>query len=512
MSVKLNAITRSLSAKAALVALIVTKGGVLQASTTDPGAGSWKMIVLSSASQVPVPAPAPVTDAGYLAELSAVKTAQSSISTKQRQAVDYWNQGGVLNWNQILLGLVAGADLPPEPNPDDSYSFPSAATPFAFPQYPFANPPYAARSYSYIAVATYEALKSAWYYKYLYNRPTPYNVDKSISALSPGSDLPGYPSEDAVVSAVNQTLLSVLFPTQVALINQKAAEQQQAAVLSGRASASDIAAGIALGQAVAAIFVTRAGQDGMKNATGTQAQWDAIAAAAIARGEIPWKSLEIPPRPPMLPFFGSVQTWMMTSQDVLNSRPGPPPSTSSTQMQSELAEVRAAVKNITRAQAATSYKWADGASSPTPPGHWNFIADNYLQTANFSEVRVARALALVNMALHDAAVACWDTKYAYFNPRPTQLDPSLRTEIALPNFPSYESGHSVFSGAAATVLSYLFPQGANYFAAQRDEAAMSRLYSGIHFRSDIEIGKTHGNAVGAFAVKFAQTDGADSGQ
>ena len=118
-------------------------------------------------------------------------------------------------------------------------------------------------------------------------------------------------------------------------------------------------------------------------------------------------------------------------------------------MQQELAEVRNAVKHLTRAQAAISYKWADGASSPTPPGHWNFIADTYIERANFSEVRAARALALVNMALHDAAIACWDTKYTYFNPRPTQLDPKLRTAIALPNCPSYESGHSVFSGAAA---------------------------------------------------------------
>lgn len=477
---------------------------------TDPGAGSWAMIILSGPTQITVPAPAAVTDSGYLAELAAVKSAQANLTTTQRQTIDFWNKGGVLGWNQILLGLVAGADLPPEPNADGTYTFPSAATPFAFPQFPFANPPYAARSYSYVSVATYEALKVAWYYKFLYNRPTPFNADTTIHNYGPASTLPGYPSEDAVVSTVSATLLKVLFPTQVDLITQKAAEQEQAALLSGRASASDIAAGEALGQAVAAIFVARAGGDGLKAATGTQPQWDALAAAASARGEMPWKSLEIPPRPPMLPFFGQVLAWMMSPTDVVNSRPAAPPSTSSAQMQTELTEVKNAVKNLTRAQAAIAYKWADGASSPTPPGHWNFIADGYLEGSNFSEVRTARALALLNMSLHDAAVACWDTKYAYFNPRPTQMDPSLRTAIALPNFPSYESGHSVFSGAAAAVLSYLFPSGASYFAAQRDEAAMSRLYAGIHFRSDIEVGKTHGAAVGGFTVRFAQGDGADS--
>ena len=65
------------------------------------------------------------------------------------------------------------------------------------------------------------------------------------------------------------------------------------------------------------------------------------------------------------------------------------------------------------------------------------------------------------MALHDAAVGCWDAKFTYFNPRPSQLDPSIKTVIGLPNFPSYTSGHSTFSAAAAAVLSYLFPSGAS---------------------------------------------------
>jgi len=79
----------------------------------------------------------------------------------------------------------------------------------------------------------------------------------------------------------------------------------------------------------------------------------------------------------------------------------------------------------------------------------------------------------------------------------------------LPNFPSYTSGHSTFSAAAAEVLSYLFPGGAADFDAQRDEAAISRLYGGIHSRSDIEVGKDHGKRVGGYTVRFAMQDGAD---
>jgi membrane-associated phospholipid phosphatase len=113
------------------------------------------------------------------------------------------------------------------------------------------------------------------------------------------------------------------------------------------------------------------------------------------------------------------------------------------------------------------------------------------------------------MAMHDAAVGCWEAKFHYFNPRPSQLDPSIKTPIGLPNFPSFSSGHSTFSASADAVLSYLFPGGAASFDAMRDEAAVSRLYGGIHYRSDIEKGKVHGQSIGAFTVRFAQTDGAN---
>ena len=249
--------------------------------------------------------------------------------------------------------------------------------------------------------------------------------------------------------------------------------------------------------------------DGMGQAGGSPAVWQAMADAATARGEIPWRSMEVPPRPPMLPLFGRVRAWMMTPDDIVAERPGPPPSTSSAQMAQEVAVVRQALDNLTREELAVCYKWADGASTPTPPGHWNFIAAEYIREAGWTEVRNARAFALLNMSQLDAAVACWETKFFYFNPRPSQMDPAIRTIIGLPNFPSYTSGHSTFSAAAATVLTYLFPSGREYFEAEMEEAAISRLFGGIHYRSDIEVGKDHGRRVGGYTVRFAQTDGAD---
>jgi len=478
-------------------------------SGADANAGTWSMIVLNGPTQFEVPAPAPTSSEAYQAELAAIKSAQATLTDAQRQAIDYWAGGGVLRWNQVMRELVARYNLPPAPRDNGTYVSPDANNPFADPQFPFANPPYSARAYSYVSVAQFEALKSAWYFKFLYNRPAPSQVDGGVAALLPASGVPSYPSEDAVLSGVSTEMLKLLFPAALEEITLKAGQQREAALLGGRATASDIAAGLALGRAVAAVLVARAGTDGMGAAVGTPAQWQALADGAAARGEVPWKSLESPARPPMLPNFGKVRAWMMSPTDVVKERPPAPPSTSSEQMRQELAEVKLVARDLTREELAIAYKWSDGAGTYTPPGHWNDIAVEYVRDARFSEVRAARTFALLNMAMHDAAVGCWESKYTYFNPRPSQLDPSIKTVLGMPNFPSYTSGHSTFSAAAAEVLSYLFPSGATSFAAMRDEAGISRLYGGIHYRSDLEEGKAHGARIGGYTVAFARKDGAD---
>jgi PAP2 superfamily len=480
----------------------------VNAATPDPDAGTWRMIVLTGSAQVPVAAPAQVTSLEYQAELASIRAAQGRLTRDQRRIIDYWKGGGVLRWNELMLQLVSKANLPPAPNPDGTYPVPDATNPFADPNFPFGNPPYAARAYSYVAVAQYEALKAAWHFKYLYNRPAPSTFDSNIKALIP-TDVPGYPSEDAVMSGVNAEIMRLLFPAYVELITLKAGEQRQAALLSGKATASDIAAGVALGRAIAQVFIARAGSDGMGAAGGSPALWATLPARAAVRGDIPWQSMDNPPRPPMLPFFGNVRAWMLTAEEIVRERPGPPPATSSELMARELAEVKRYVDRGTRKELAIANFWADGPSTPTPPGHWMFIAAPHIRKADWSEVRAARAFAFVAMAVHDAAVGCWETKYFYYNPRPSHLDPELKSVIGLPNFPAYTSGHSTFSGAAAEVLSYLFPSGRDEFQRLKDEASISRLYGGIHYRSDLEVGKDHGKRLAEYTVKFARTDGAD---
>jgi membrane-associated phospholipid phosphatase len=88
------------------------------------------------------------------------------------------------------------------------------------------------------------------------------------------------------------------------------------------------------------------------------------------------------------------------------------------------------------------------------------------------------------------------------------MNPAIKTLTGIPNFPSYISGHSTFSGAAAAVLGYIIPENAAKYTAMANEASISRLYGGIHYRSDCSVGLQVGNNVGKFAVVRGQNDGA----
>ena len=79
--------------------------------------------------------------------------------------------------------------------------------------------------------------------------------------------------------------------------------------------------------------------------------------------------------------------------------------------------------------------------------------------------RGARAYALTSIAQYDALIACWDSKYTFWEMRPNQLDPIITTVVPTPNFPGYVAAHATLSEASATVLDYLFPNDAAYFDA-----------------------------------------------
>ena len=476
----------------------------------DLNAGTWKTILLTGPTEFSLTAPSATNTPDYIAQVNEIKKWQQNITSEEKRIVAYWSAGAVLRWNEILRELVAKHNLPPYQNADGTYPIPSANNPLAYPQFPFSNPPYAARAYACVSAAVYDALVATWYYKKLYNRAAPYTVDPTVNSLIPKSDMPSYPSEDAVVEGVNTEMLKLLFPGDQDFIQQKAEEHKLARIISGANVRSDMEAGEAFGKAVAQKFVTRARGDRAGAAVGTPAVWAQMEQDCIARGETPWISQEFPKRPPMLPLFGKVKTFLFDSLTMVTIiRPGPPPSTSSQQFKDETAEVLYYSQNPTRERIRIVDFWADGVGTVTPPGHWNSIAAEDFITQNFSEVRWARNMALLNMAMMDAAIVCWDAKYTYFNPRPSQVDSRIKTLTGLPNFPSYLSGHSTFSGAAATILGHIIPSRASDYNAMAAEAELSRLYGAIHFRSDCEKGLTCGQHVGNYAVQRAITDGAE---
>ncbi|MBV9987207.1 MAG: PA-phosphatase, partial [Chitinophagaceae bacterium] len=134
----------------------------LTPAKTDIDAGGWKPVLLTGATEFSVAAPAAVSSTGYVAELNEIKALQKNISKQQEASVAYWGAGHVLRWNELMRELVAKYNLPPYQNADGTYPAPSAANPFAYPLFPFANPPYAARAYAYVSAAQYDALVAAW--------------------------------------------------------------------------------------------------------------------------------------------------------------------------------------------------------------------------------------------------------------------------------------------------------------------------------------------------------------
>lgn len=231
------------------------------------------------------------------------------------------------------------------------------------------------------------------------------------------------------------------------------------------------------------------------------------------------------PTPPafasaLQPCWGNLRTFALTSG--AECMPGPPPTFSETEgtpFYSEMMEVYTVCQNLTPEQLTIAGYWADNpGETATPPGHSISIAGQVLAEQDKKLGFAAEAYARVGIAIADAFIGCWKTKYEYNLIRPVSCIRSLvqadwLSPVATPPFPEYTSGHSVQSGAAAQVLTDLFGEHYSFvdhthddlgmtarnfssFFDFADEAAISRLYGGIHFRSAIEIGVEQGKCIG----------------
>ncbi|HEY4629422.1 MAG TPA: PA-phosphatase, partial [Flavobacterium sp.] len=152
----------------------------LNPANTDELAGTWKTFLLTTPDEFSLDAPIAANAPAFTREINEIKSYQANISDEQKRIIKYWSAGGVLRWNEIMRTLVARHNRPPYQNEDGTYPAPSAANPFANPQFPFSNPPYAARAYAYVSAAQYDAMIATWHYKKLYNRAAPFTVDATL--------------------------------------------------------------------------------------------------------------------------------------------------------------------------------------------------------------------------------------------------------------------------------------------------------------------------------------------
>ncbi len=471
----------------------------------DENGRNWKPFLLNSADQIDIPAPADPASAAYQAELAELKTAMANLSASQREAVKYWTNNPVVRWNEIALELAANYNLIPGPNPDGTYTLPNAANPLGPPRFPFAHPPYTSRMLAYLSVAQYDALLAVWHHKFSFNRAAPYLHDNSIKSAYPSSNLPAYPSDGATVALVSKEILSAMFPLETVYLENKYQEHIASLKHAGINVQSDIDAGLQIGTEVVRLAKQRAASDGMAKAQTPRPVSDSIANAAFQRFGWKWQNMETPQRPVGLtPLFGQVRMWNVGN--VVDVRPGPPPAPGSEKFKKDAEELRRIASNMSINQRRIANWWEDGLGSYTPPGHWNKFAKEAIVKNKLNPLRSAKVFAYMNTAIMDAGVACWDTKYYYHYPRPIETMTGFKTILGTPNFPAYTSGHSTFSAAGATVLAYFFPQDAERFRIWAEEAALSRLYGGIHYRFDAEIGTEQGTAVGTYAVNRAKLD------
>jgi hypothetical protein len=131
----------------------------------------------------------------------------------------------------------------------------------------------------------------------------------------------------------------------------------------------------------------------------------------------------------------------------------------------------------------------------------NQIATDEITKFHLDDVRAAHVLAAMNMAAMDAFIASHDAKYTYWMIRPPQADPGIVPDIPLPNHPSYPSNHASVTGASMAVLAAFFPSDADYLNGLADQAAISRIYGGIHYRFDMDAGLTLGRTVASYALQ-----------
>ncbi len=379
------------------------------------------------------------------------------------------------------------------------------------------SPPVASRSLAYIGVTALEAVAGG--------SPNLRSLAGQLNGLKPTPRRAADQVYDeavvlnAALTPVVQNLFNNTGPTGQRVLT-KVAQKLRSEVVAGLA-ADVVARSEAQGLAIADHILAWAASDGgavIEN-MGFPVNYELTADPAH------WvpTSLIAQQQKPLLPDWGKKRTFAMPNGAAC-PLPAPPQYSEDkgSEFHRQALEVFETRKNMSPEQRAIARFWADDAMlSTTPPGHWISISLQILERGHADVDRHAEVLARLGLALADAFVGCWSAKFEYDLLRPVTyirrvIDPKWEPLLITPPFPEYPSGHSTQSGAAAAVLTQMFgenfafedataerdglkPRRFESFWAAANEAGISRLYGGIHFRAAIERGLDQGRCIGAYA-------------
>jgi hypothetical protein len=339
----------------------------------------------------------------------------------------------------------------------------------ALQRHPTSNPR-ATRVLAALHVAMSDGMVAAWDSKTFYRRARP--IARAIVAVP---DSPSYPEERAVAAGAAAAILSWAFPDDAALFASQADEAAASRVDAGVARPSDVSAGLTLGRRVAERVLARVQKDGS----------DAVFTGAAPAIAGKWNGTK-----PVEPVAGTWKPWVLESGAEL--RPAAPPEPGSVAKNAELAEITGTDRTFERKQKALYWQTFDGIFRT-----WYDDANRLLFEHDLvaDAPRAARVMAAAAIAHADSSIACWDAKYAYWAARPFMLDAKSDPLFATPNHPSYPAAHGCYSGAFAATLARAFPDDAARLTKKAQEAAESRIWAGLHFRSDVDAGLELGRKV-----------------
>ena len=442
---------------------------------TEEAAGTWKTWVLSSGSALRPGAPPATGSAQATQELEEILSLQRMRSAAGDSAVARWNDIPTANWHALALDRM------------EVYWV-------LLPDVRMATPARTARAMALLNVAMYDAMVATWDAKYAYRRKAPWEADGRVRGLVQTGGVPSYPSEHAAVGAAAAVLLSYIFPKEDTLsFYALAREAGEARIAAGAAYRSDVDAGSAIGRAVAAQVIAHGAGDGSAE------PWQ----GTVPTGPTMWRPT--PNKFVQVPFdatAGQWRTWVIPKGDAF--RLGQPPATTSAAFVRDLDELRSLSAGRTLEQTNIARYWATDA----PSAKWEGFMRDEIERRHLPAVHAARALALASVAMYDAFVACWDSKFTYWLYRPITADAALKPVFPTPPFPSYPSGHSTISTAAAEVFAQLFPDAATTYRAKGRDASLSRVYAAVHYRFDVDSGDVLGERVGLAIVDYMRRDGA----